>query len=253
MHAANCKRSPALLFLCLLALIARAAYADGPKVGDSPPLLQAATLLQAPPGTHLDAKSLGDKVVVLEFWATWCGPCVAALPHMNELADKFKDKPVQFIAITAEDEAKIKPFLTKRPIRGWVALDTDKAMQRAYAVSAIPHTVVLDRKGRIAAITYPTMLTEQHINDLLAGKPILLKEPARMQDTVENKDPNEQAPLFQILVRPSVATNSTCGFGGGRLNARGYTVWKILPIVFEAGSCHILTNAPLPEGGQGRW
>ena len=44
--------------------------------------------------------SLKGKVVVLEFWTTWCGPCVAAIPHLNELSEKYADKPVQFIAIS---------------------------------------------------------------------------------------------------------------------------------------------------------
>src|SRR5215831_9135496 len=99
------------VFLCCMCLRSGAADA-GPKVGQDPPLLQATALLQAPDGAKLDAKSLEGKVVVLEFWATWCGPCVAAIPHLNELSDKFKNQPVQFVAITAEDEATIKPFLT---------------------------------------------------------------------------------------------------------------------------------------------
>ena len=184
----------------------------------------------------------------MEFWATWCGPCVAAFPHLNELADKFKDQPVQFIAITAEDEATIKPFLTKRPIHAWVALDTDRAMNTAYGIRAIPHTVVLGKDGKIAAITYPTMLTEKHIHDLLAGKKIDLPEPGPREETVANKNANEKPPLFQVLIRPSVYTNGGYGWGNGQLNARSCSVRDMLPVAFNVSSTRILTNAPLPEG-----
>jgi uncharacterized protein (TIGR03435 family) len=240
----------AWLFLAVvfLGLSIQMASSSGLKRGDAPPLLQAATLLQAPPGAIMDAKSLHGKVVVLEFWATWCGPCVAAIPHLNELADKFKDQPVQFIAITAEDEATIKPFLTKRPIHAWVALDTDRAMNSAYGIRAIPHTVVLGKDGKIAAITYPTMLTEKHIHDLLAGKKIDLPEPGAGEETVANKNANEQPPLFQVLVRPSEYTNGGYGMGHGQLNARCCSVRDILPIAFDESSTRILTNAPLPAG-----
>jgi uncharacterized protein (TIGR03435 family) len=240
-----------LPLLFLLSLSALAASQDGPKVGDKPPLLQATALLQAPPGTKLDARSLRGKVVVLEFWATWCGPCVAAIPHMNELAEKFKDKPVQFVAITEEDEATIKSFLSKRPIKAWVALDADKAMNRAYGVVAIPHTVVLDKNGKIAGITYPTLLTERHIDDLLAGKKISLREPSSGEGITAGKDPDEKnqaPPLFEVMVRPSAGTNSEAAWGGGKLTARGYTVWNILQLAFDQSSSRILTNAPLPEG-----
>lgn len=220
--------------------------AANPQIGEPPPLLEAAGLLQAPPGTNLNAEAVRGRVVVLEFWATWCGPCVGAIPHMNELADKFKDKPVQFIAITAEDEATIKPFLTKRPIHAWVALDTDRAMNFAYGVKAIPHTVVLDKEGKIAAITYPLSLTEKHIDDLPAGKKIDLPRPGGGEETVASK--NTKPALFEVSVRPSDYTNSSSGWGGGRLNARAYTVHDILPVAFDERAARILTNAPLPEG-----
>src|SRR5438309_1150443 len=98
---------PLTFLLCLLAISAQASSRNGPKVGQRPPLLSATALLQAPPGSKLDAEAVGGKVVILEFWATWCGPCVMAISHLNELAQKFKDKPVQFVAITAEDEATV--------------------------------------------------------------------------------------------------------------------------------------------------
>ena len=83
----------------------------GPKVGSKPPDISSLKLLQAPPDARPDWGTLRGKVVILEFWATWCGPCVAAIPHMNELTEKFKDKSVQFIAITDEPEAATMTFL----------------------------------------------------------------------------------------------------------------------------------------------
>ena len=195
----------------------------------------------------MDADSLRGKVVVLEFWATWCGPCVGAISHLNELAEKFKGKPVQFIAITAEDKATIEIFLAKRPIKAWIALDTNNAMNKAYAVTGIPHTVVLDKEGKIAAITYPTTLTEKPINDLLAGKKISLASDGGA--TVPAKTEKETPPLFQVLIRPSNYTNAQgCGWGGGRMTATGYTVKEMLPMIFDTHDDRIITNASLSTG-----
>ncbi len=202
----------------------------------------------------MDAESLHGKVVVLEFWATWCGPCVAAIRHLNELAEKFKDQPVQFVALTAEDEATIKPFLTKRPIKAWVALDTNKAMNKAYGVVGIPHTVVLGKDGVIAAITHPTELTEQHLSDLLAGQRIFLPEQRDAEENTPRREPddkNQGQALFEVLVRPSTFTNSTGFGGGGRFTARGYTIRDLLPRAFDQpmlSPVRILTNGPLPAG-----
>src|SRR5437899_5174313 len=99
-----------------------------PKVGERPPTIGLEKLLQAPEGTKASWAALKGKVVVLEFWATWCGPCVAAISHLNELADQFKGWPVQFIAVADEDEQVVTRFLKRKPIHAWVGLDTDKSM-----------------------------------------------------------------------------------------------------------------------------
>lgn len=240
-----------LVFWPLLGLPLLATSGTGPKIGDLPPLLEASTLLQAPPEAKLNAASLRGKVVILEFWATWCGPCVASIPHLNRLAEKFKDQPVQFVAITPEDEPKIKAFLAKRAIKAWVALDTNNAMNQAYGVTAIPHTVVLGRDGVIAAITHPDELTEEQIKDLLAGRRISFAGRNSESQKIQQKSSDEPQPLFQVMVRPSAYTNSTGWGGGGRFMARGYTIWELLPRAFDQplqSHSRLQTNGPLPEG-----
>jgi uncharacterized protein (TIGR03435 family) len=234
--------------LCLVSASLQAGSNGGPNVGEVPPLLGASLLLQAPPGTRMDAAFLSGSVVVLEFWATWCGPCVAAIPHLNELADQFKDKRVRFIAITAEDEATVTPFLKKRPIDAWIALDTNRAMNKAFAVASIPHTVVLNKDGKIAAITYSSELTAQHLTDLLNGRKISLSD-ARVEEVPAPKSNNKPA-LFEMTVRPSNSTNSHqgIGWGNGNFNAPACTVWRTLPMAFDTTFSRIITNSPLPPG-----
>src|SRR5258707_7964049 len=74
------------------------------KVGDPAPKLKADKWLQGSEVTEFAA----DKVYVVEFWATWCGPCIVMMPHMSEMQAEFKDKGVTFIGYTAKDANNCK-------------------------------------------------------------------------------------------------------------------------------------------------
>jgi thiol-disulfide isomerase/thioredoxin len=150
---------------------------------------------------------------VLEFWATWCAPCVEQISHLNELADKLAGKPIQFVSITDESSDLITDFLKKRPISGMIALNPSKSQSKAYGVVGIPHTVLVDAKGIIAGITMPQMLNESILGDLVDGKPIKVTNPIQLSmpnlrgDSSGSSDSNPA--LIDILIRPSTAGNSS--------------------------------------------
>jgi thiol-disulfide isomerase/thioredoxin len=85
-----------------------------------------------------------DKVIILDFWATWCGPCVAALPEYLSAVSKFDSSKVLFIAVNQQESAdQIRNFLEARQLTANVTLDTDGSAGQKYRVSGIPHTVVI--------------------------------------------------------------------------------------------------------------
>jgi thiol-disulfide isomerase/thioredoxin len=232
--------------------ISSAREATGAQRGDSPPPLGLESILQGPAGAQPNWTALKGKVVVLEFWATWCGPCIAAMPHLNELADKFKDQPVQFIAITDQEEKVVVPFLRKKPIHAWVGLDTDKSMFRAYGVTGIPHTLVVDQNGRIAAITNPTSLTEEHLTDLLAGKTIAFAQGRGERPSTPGLAPavsrTEREALFQVIIRPSEGGSIRSTRNRGNLALLGATVLDVLSYGFSINPARIVKSSALPEG-----
>jgi len=142
---------------------------DAPPLGTPPPELQVAGWLQAPDGFEGRWAALKGRVVVLDFWATWCGPCVAAIPHMNELAEEFRGRDIVFLAVTDEDEARVKAFLAKRPIDAVIGLDAGRKTARAFGVNSIPHTVIVGRDGTVVAATYPENVTSEFLREVLAG------------------------------------------------------------------------------------
>ena len=94
---------------------------------------------------------LGKSVIVLDFWATWCGPCVKAMPEVMAAAASFKDHPVKLIAVNQqESKGKVKKFLGAK---GWddlsVIMDAELKAREAYQVTGIPTTVIIGKNGRV--------------------------------------------------------------------------------------------------------
>lgn len=241
--------------ICGVVLLTHGCTQPKLRVGSLAPAIGLEQLLHAPPEAVADWDSLKGKVVVLEFWATWCGPCVAAIPHLNELVDEFKDKPIQFISITDEDSKTIESFLRKRPLKSWVGLDTNGSMFKAYGVQGLPHTVVVDKNGRIAAITSPTALNEQNLNDFLSGKNTIPQRPQGMQRGyvfagVEPHDSNRQPVLYQddrVSIRP---TNEEWGGtvrSWGKLTIKGGTVKMAISSAYGRPTTRIVCPAHLDE------
>lgn len=221
----------------LVALVLSAACSSADvKPGDAMPPLALEVMLNAPEAAKADWESLRGRVVVLEFWATWCGPCVAAIPHMNELTTKLKEEPITFISITDEDRAKIERFLKKKPIAGWVGLDTDQALQKALNVRAIPATFIVDKQGRLVQRTHPNAVTESMLRKVLKDAPVEpTPEPApAAEPAAEVKPKPEPEPLVQMLIRP--AANPLLGgssSGHGMLKLTTYTRDSILAQAFD--------------------
>ncbi len=92
----------------------------------------------------------GD-VIVLDFWASWCGPCMQAMPNVDEMIHEFDNQGVQLIAINLqESEQRIQQALDRLKLDTVVAMDTTGDIAERYQASAIPQTVVIDRQGKIS-------------------------------------------------------------------------------------------------------
>jgi thiol-disulfide isomerase/thioredoxin len=106
-------------------------------------------LLPTPDGGTVLLSSMKGKVVVLDFWATWCGPCVEALPHLQ----KVGGDGVVAVAVNEQDKAEaIRQFLAGKQFTFRVADDTDGAVARMYDVSTLPTTVVIGADGMVRAV-----------------------------------------------------------------------------------------------------
>jgi thiol-disulfide isomerase/thioredoxin len=104
-------------------------------------------------GTPCQLKDYRGKIVIIDFWASWCGPCVRSMPLLLELSREYHDLGVELILINVEEsEERIRKFLERIEVTPTVAMDTDGSVSKQYAVSGIPQTVIVDRDGGIANI-----------------------------------------------------------------------------------------------------
>lgn len=94
--------------------------------------------------------SLRGKVVILNFWATWCPPCRAEMPPLNNLYREMRNKGLEVVAISTDRSSSvIKDYISKNPIDFTVLIDTDNKVSRQFKVFSIPTTFLIDRNGII--------------------------------------------------------------------------------------------------------
>ena len=102
-------------------------------------------------GKKVDLKQFRGKVVFLNFWATWCGPCKEEMPSMEALYQKFKEKGFVFLTISVdyEEKKKVKEFINKHHYTFPVLIDSKCLTLDLYGVKGIPTTILIDKKGRM--------------------------------------------------------------------------------------------------------
>jgi len=163
--------------VCGLAPLTAAAAA----LGDPAAPLHIAEWIKGKPVDLATAK--GKQVIVVEFWATWCGPCRTSIPHLTELQKKFKD--VVFIGVSDEDADTVKPFVKRMgdKMDYTVAVDKDgktsAGYMQAYGINGIPHAFIVDKESRVVWLGHPMDRLEETLAEVVAGKFDLAKSKRR--------------------------------------------------------------------------
>ncbi len=144
-------RRASMLALALLAACAHAlAWAQAELKPWTGPAAAPPIELKTLDGAPLALADLKGKVVVVNFWATWCGPCIEEMPSMQRLREKLRDEPFEILAVNYQEGApRILGFLQRVPVDFPIVRDTDGAVARAWKARVFPSSYVVDGAGNI--------------------------------------------------------------------------------------------------------
>ena len=118
-------------------------------------------------GRSWTLSQLKGKVVLVNFWATWCAPCRKEMPDLDGLYKRFKDQGLVILAIDDEETAKVTPFLKDKPVSYTVLLDPGRKVNDIYRIDGIPKSFIYDRDGKMVAESID-MRTQKQFLALLA-------------------------------------------------------------------------------------
>lgn len=221
-----------------------------PAKGTPAPPLDTLKLLQAPAGARADWPNLKGKVVVLEFWATWCSPCVASLPHLNQLVKSLDPAKFQFISIDDEEQKAVENFLTKKKMSGWVGLDASGSVFSLYGVESRPTTVIVDGNGKIVAVTEIDSVNAADLQAVAEGKNVAFKPPMEITESSVPSSPDADRSLFSVSVTKAApdATMALVKHPPTGWDLLGESADGLLTDVFNVfGNRYVLKDS-LPEG-----
>lgn len=239
----------ALALAVLLTVPAAGGEAAKPFKAPRAPDFSVAEVLGAPVKKVTGLNDFAGKVVYLEFWATWCPPCVAGIPRTNRLIDKLAGEPVVFLFVTDEPASKIQPWLAKREVKAWVGLDVEKKTLGPYKVKTRPRGFLIGKDGSLLDSISPEGLQEGHIRAALAGTYEARrvtwdapKPPAK--PTKSAKAPLEAKPALELYVSTSpVGSRHTESGGVAVMEVTGHSLRAAVAWAWDVSETVVLLDA----------
>jgi uncharacterized protein (TIGR03435 family) len=238
-----------LLVTLLLTTYTLFVHAQALKVGDNLPNYQLKSVVNYK-ADSLNFKDAKGKILIIEFWGTWCSPCIPALQHLDEIKNKFPND-VFVVGISDDSKERLTKFLTKRVVSVPLASEADMRLNGMFAFSMVPHTIIVDKNGKIMAVTSPNEITEEKIKEIIAGKnpKFKPKEDKEFDSKIDYFGADESTDYSVIQKSnikgfPSFSRRGSGVFKDRRISCINLMPQSILQLAFKKSSESTIVNLP---------
>jgi uncharacterized protein (TIGR03435 family) len=240
------KHTPLLLF------IATALSAQTLKPGMEAPPITARPLDASKPFPGWQA--FRGNFVVVDFWATWCGPCLPGLDKVAKLEKEFAGESVRFLTVAGDEMYRVKKYFADKQLTLQTYVENDNATSQAFDVHGIPAAAVIDREGRVVGVTEGEHLTAAVIRKLLNGEKVELPPFDRMNNITWDQEEitwqDGVLPVFQVVIKPIQVRGGGSIYkpGSNHISGDGAIVQFMIQSAWRTDSKHVDLRMPLPAG-----